>query len=125
MRPLLLAGFAMLALATVPSVADAQAPATEALPPGGLTIGGPGAVHGTGSAKVWSSTVGVNICATVSAPATSTSGTLSVKLTPANVLLTGLASTQGTLTQCATAQTGVLVTFTGTGPVFWRVDRTN
>jgi 1-aminocyclopropane-1-carboxylate deaminase/D-cysteine desulfhydrase-like pyridoxal-dependent ACC family enzyme len=122
MQRYIVAGIAALALAGLAPRASAQTTAPTALPPGGLTIGGPGFVHGVGGfLTVWTAHTGVDICATVVAPA-GTPGSIFVKLVHNNVEATVGASTSAT-TLCGAAETQVEIAVSGT--VFWRIDRTN
>jgi hypothetical protein len=123
MKPLALAAIAAMAVAAWAHQASAQtATAATALPPGGQTIGGPGFVHGVGGfLPVWNAHTGLNICATIVAPA-GTSGSIFVKLVHNGTQVSTGAATSAT-TLCGAAETEVEVAVSGTA--FWRVDRTN
>lgn len=130
MKSPIVAALAALAGTVCVQAANAQSIPADALPPGGLTIAGPGLAVFTnttlGGKVIWTSAAAKNICVTVGAP---TNASTSVA--------TGIAVTVGTassstvppgvqwVTRCGDAVTSASVFSSVATTVFWRVDRSS
>lgn len=125
MKSLLIALSALVVGAALPSSVSAQATAVAALPPGGLTIAGPGFVTGGTVRTVWTSATGLSICATATLiGGVTTQFNSTIKLFPSAVSHS-FAAGQQTGTLCGTGVTTVQITSPNGVTSFWRIDRTN
>ncbi len=120
MKTFAIAAVAAIACTVLSGGAFAQSTAASALPPGGLTVAGPGTVSaGFGSLQVFSSSSAVAIC--LSALNTTVNFAGAITLTVGGSVLSNRAGAQS-VTLCNSSATSALVSASG-GTVFYRIDR--